>query len=470
MLSPSGYSALNDSEDFELSPATSSPTNENAERDAENELVKDAEDSLQDPQVSLIKHESMLQIALEMLLPFIFAGIGMVLAGLLFDHVQHWKVFGEVHELFILIPPLLGLKGNLEMTLASRLSTAANLKILDEWPSLRSIVLGNLALCQCQALVVSLLVSVVAILFNWVPEGELRALDTLLLCSSSMLTASIASGVLGMVMVLVVIVSLRLGINPDNVVTPIAASLGDLTTLYLLAVISRFFFEVHSSYPIVMPVLIAVFILLIPIWAMVAYRNEYVSDVLISGWEPVIAAMVISSGGGFILDLALASNQGVAVFSPVINGVGGNLVAVFSSRISTYLHGNYERGELPSEFGTGCVQPCFLFCGDLNPQKRAANVMILLVIPGQLIFLAAIRLLNGGHIEITLSFTILYLLSSVLQVIILLHIAWWLVHRVWRSGDDPDSVAIPYLTAFGDLIGIGLLTVAFQILAVAKAP
>ena len=88
MLSPSGYSALNDSEDFKLSPATSSPTNENAERDAENELVKDAEDSLQDPQVSLIKHESMLQIALEMLLPFIFAGIGMVLAGLLFDHVQ----------------------------------------------------------------------------------------------------------------------------------------------------------------------------------------------------------------------------------------------------------------------------------------------------------------------------------------------------------------------------------------------
>lgn len=48
---------------------------------------------------------------------------------------------------------------------------------------------------------------------------------------------------------------------------------------------------------------------------------------------------------------------------------------------------------------------------------------------------------------------------------ILLHIAWWLVHRVWRSGDDPDSVAIPYLTAFGDLIGIALLTLAFQILA-----
>lgn len=38
--------------------------------------------------------------------------------------LQHWRVFKEVTEVFILVPALLGLKGNLEMTLASRLSTA----------------------------------------------------------------------------------------------------------------------------------------------------------------------------------------------------------------------------------------------------------------------------------------------------------------------------------------------------------
>ena len=75
--------------------------------------------------------------------------------------------------------------------------------------------------------------------------------------------------------------------------TPIAASLGDLTTLYLLAVIARFFYGIHSTVPLLMPILIGVFILLIPIWAYVASKNEYVSDVLVSGWEPVIAAMVI---------------------------------------------------------------------------------------------------------------------------------------------------------------------------------
>lgn len=37
---------------------------------------------------------------------------------------QHWEVFKVITEVFILVPALVGLKGNLEMTLAARLSTA----------------------------------------------------------------------------------------------------------------------------------------------------------------------------------------------------------------------------------------------------------------------------------------------------------------------------------------------------------
>ena len=43
-------------------------------------------------------------------LPFLVAGLGMVAAGLVLDDVQHWPVFIEVPELFILVPALLGLK------------------------------------------------------------------------------------------------------------------------------------------------------------------------------------------------------------------------------------------------------------------------------------------------------------------------------------------------------------------------
>ena len=61
---------------------------------------------------------------------------------------------------------------------------------------------------------------------------------------------------------------------------------------------------------------------------------------LYSGWKPVLVAMSISSLGGLILDRAVTKFSGIAVFQPLFNGVGGNLVAVQASRISTYLHLN----------------------------------------------------------------------------------------------------------------------------------
>lgn len=47
----------------------------------------------------------------------------------------------------------------------------------------------------------------------------------------------------GLVMVGVIIGSRKVGINPDNVATPIAASLGDLITLSLLAGVSSTLYE-----------------------------------------------------------------------------------------------------------------------------------------------------------------------------------------------------------------------------------
>lgn len=61
----------------------------------------------------------------------------------------------KVDELIMIIPVILNLKGNLEMNLSARMSTAANVGDLDDPKSRRSIVLGNLSLLQVQATVVS---------------------------------------------------------------------------------------------------------------------------------------------------------------------------------------------------------------------------------------------------------------------------------------------------------------------------
>ena len=61
----------------------------------------------------------------------------------------------SVNELIMIIPVMLNLKGNLEMNLSARLGTAANMGDLDEPSARRSLILGNLALLQVQASVVS---------------------------------------------------------------------------------------------------------------------------------------------------------------------------------------------------------------------------------------------------------------------------------------------------------------------------
>lgn len=89
-----------------------------------------------------------------------------------------------------------------------------------------------------------------------------------------------------------------------------------------------------------------------------------------------------------------------------------------------------------------------------------------MVIPGHLIFSYAISYLQAGHTSFTPIFMLVYLTAAMLQVILLLYIAQVMVVAMWRKGMDPDSSAIPYLTAAGDLLGTALLGIAFHILYV----
>lgn len=57
---------------------------------------------------------------------------------------------------------------------------------------------GNLVLVQAQALVVGFLAAIFAMVMGWIPLGKWNVQHGLILCSSSMLTASLASLVLGM--------------------------------------------------------------------------------------------------------------------------------------------------------------------------------------------------------------------------------------------------------------------------------
>jgi solute carrier family 41 len=67
--------------------------------------------------------------------------------------------------------------------------------------------------------------------------------------------------------------------------------------------------------------------------------------------------------GGLILDFMVFRFEGIAVFQPVINGVGGNLVAVQASRISTALHRDAQLGSLADDDTVIFITPAAGFFG-----------------------------------------------------------------------------------------------------------
>ncbi|KAF9284289.1 hypothetical protein BGZ68_004793 [Mortierella alpina] len=374
----------------------------------------------------------------------VIAVSGLIFAGWLLDAVQHWPVFIEISELIILIPILLNLKGNLEMNLASRLSTASNMGLLDAPATRNEFIKGNLALLQLQSLTVASVAGLFSFVLGMIVHPTTNNLEEIaLMISSSMLCASVSSFFLGSFMCGLVLICRHFRVNPDNIACPLASSFGDLVTLLILSGCAVFLAG-YIQTPVCL-VLLLVLLALIPGWLYYVRQNKFVSEVVKEGWGPVFAAMVIASTAGLTLERYINQFPGMAMISPVLNGLTGNIGSIYASRISTSLHANMKENYRSTE-----------------------KALFLVHIPIEVLFLSVIGIFGLGDVQWSFSVVIGYAGVAMTLVVIALVLAKWITVLFWKWGYDPDNYALPILTSLIDVLGTALLVAGFWVLGYGK--
>jgi solute carrier family 41 len=131
--------------------------------------------------------------------------------------------------------------------------------------------------------------------------------------------------------------------------------------------------------------------------------------------------------------------------------------------MSTYLHRNAGKRQLPTGERSLLVSPVHLFRSSASPHARLSRLLVLLSVVCHLCLLYVIHLIPNNF-ALTGHFVMAFLLAELAQLLLLLYLAHILVHVQWLAGIDPDNNAIPFMTALADLLGSALLAILFMYL------
>ncbi|WWC86829.1 uncharacterized protein L201_001708 [Kwoniella dendrophila CBS 6074] len=450
--------------------------------------------------IGIGKWKDLRSLLLESTPSLLLSLIGLVFTGELLEHLARWRVFRRVDELFILIPMIGNLKGNLEMCLSARLGTSSNIGELNHKKIRKSMLLANLTLLGLQALLISCLAAFISFFLGWITihrlgdsspskppsnstsivngidpitgepidpglsmsaeewhEGYTRPgfKQLLMVLATGMGAAGISSAILGTFMGNLIVLATWWGIDPDNITPPVAACLGDLLTLFILALLGT---ALVGAMDTVIPLLAVIAMSIAAGWfTRRVMRNEWVKNVAKGGWVPLIGAMLISSGTGMVLAKGVGKYRGFALLAISMTGLTGSIGAIHANRLSTSLHTLLH----PKQTLTSNTS---------EPSRSAQNqgltplqsglTLYLIAFPCQAAFLFFVNW-AGWITDLNLGWAgwACYALTTAISLIL----AHWMTLFFWSKDLDPDSYTLPIHSALVDFLGQLLLMLAYEI-------
>jgi len=163
-------------------------------------------------------------------LPFeLIYTVGGVFAGIIL--VRMTDQIEMIPGLLVLVPAILGMRGNISCTLGSRLGSAIHLGLIDKInrnPELINNVAGSLTLSLIMSIALGILAHVFTIALG------IQSVGILVLVAIAVFSGVLSGIVLSAIAVVMTIGAFRHGLDPDNVTTPALGTLGDIVTMFMI--------------------------------------------------------------------------------------------------------------------------------------------------------------------------------------------------------------------------------------------
>ncbi len=361
--------------------------------------------------------------------------------------------FVVLPALIILIPPSIGLRGNIYASLGSRLSTYLHTGRIEPKFEVNPIITENIHSSTFLLLVLSI--------FNGFVSAEIASalglhpftFDLVLnLILISVLAAFLSAIFMVPTTLALAIGSYKWGWDPDNLTAPLITLMGDVVTLPLIFASVDVVFAMSLSFKLTS-------VAIIVLATLILYRlskGEIGWRVVRESLPILVACALVDFGSGTILGKeveGLITVAGILTIIPAFLEDGGAMGGILASRFSSMLH-------------LGLLEP------KLIPERDVLRSFGIMHFLGLVIF--TLVGIFGQIVNYTLSIptipTIYMVATTVvagqLLTALLNFMAYYFSILSFMRGIDPDNVGIPLITSLMDVLGTGCLILSLKLFGI----
>ncbi|MDD1746681.1 MAG: magnesium transporter [Methanomassiliicoccales archaeon] len=368
------------------------------------------------------------------------SSVGDLLAGATLGSMT--ETLTQLAGLMILIPPAIGMRGNIFGALGSRLGTAMNIGTFELSMRKGSLLRQNFEASLLLTVIMSFLMGIMASAIATVLGVEAEPMEVFVFIS--VLGGVLAGIVLVFINILVADVGFRRGWDIDNFSAPIITAAGDVVTLpmlFLAAIlvkdgfVSQAFLEAFAFVLLLLAAYLS-----FRVWRMKAGETR---RIVVQTAPVLVLCILLDIGAGLTIDNqieALVASAALLVVIPPFLEDANALGGVLTSRLASLLHmGTLEPKRFPSRLALENFAIIYIFS------------LWVFTLVGVTAYIVA--LVMGLGSPSLLELVGISLVAGLLTVTVLNFLSYYVAVLTFRFNLDPDDHSIPLTSSTIDFVG-----------------